>query len=220
MVDLMVCLWVHSGMRSDFKNLTGNKYPHLTVTKYHSSRRKPSGQRVHMWMCQCNCGNKFVARTDQITRGKTISCGCMGRIHRIESNTKHGKWRHPMYEKWEAMKSRCYCENHTSYPSYGGSGIVVDEPWKSSFEAFYNDMISTWKPGLSLERKNPFLNYNKENCCWIPWKEQWNNARRTVFADYNGRVQSVIAWSVEFGVPLRKAHRILSKFRVPRPAMA
>lgn len=201
-------------------DLTGKRFTRLVVIHEEPRHKKPSGQMVRMWRCICDCGATRATRQDQLVNGTTKSCGCWRNDCHADALRTHGKSgcnEHPLYGKWEAMKSRCYQPNHASYRFYGGKGVEVDEPWKSSFQSFYDDMIDTWKLGLSLDRIDPRLNYNKSNCLWIPWAEQWNNLRKTVFAQYDGRIQSVIQWSREWGMPLRKAHAKLKHCRVPRP---
>ena len=49
------------------KKLAGNKYGKLTVIKYTERGR---------WLCECDCGKTSVVTTNNLTSGKTHSCGC------------------------------------------------------------------------------------------------------------------------------------------------
>lgn len=54
------------------KQLTGQRFGKLTVIA-------DSGEKqgtAKMWLCKCDCGNTVKVRTDSLTGGKTISCGC------------------------------------------------------------------------------------------------------------------------------------------------
>ena len=35
--------------------------------------------RKSYWLCECVCGTKKVIRLESLTKGHTVSCGCMGR---------------------------------------------------------------------------------------------------------------------------------------------
>lgn len=60
------------------KNLTGQKFGRLTVLEIAAP---PNGrsQTTFLWRCQCNCGNIIVTSTNNLTRGKARSCGCLQR---------------------------------------------------------------------------------------------------------------------------------------------
>lgn len=66
------------------KNL-GNKFGRLTVL---SLDRKDKNNKKY-YLCECECGNKKVIRSDSLTSGKTISCGCYNR--EVNSNRKGEK---------------------------------------------------------------------------------------------------------------------------------
>ena len=54
------------------KQLIGKRFGKLTVIA-------DSGEKqgtAKMWLCKCDCGNTVKVRTDSLTGGKTISCGC------------------------------------------------------------------------------------------------------------------------------------------------
>lgn len=199
------------------RDLTGLNFHFLRVLN-----RVPSSNKRTLWKCQCICGNVTVVRGDGLKAKTTVSCGCHhAQQLKLGIGKRHGmsgrKATHPVYAKWESMKTRCYSLTHVGYQNYGGRGIIVEEPWKSSFEAFSADMLPTWWPGASLERKNPNRNYCKGNCCWVDLPKQWNNTTKTVFASFDGRTQSVIEWAKEWNMRLPNAHYRLKNFRVPRP---
>ncbi len=83
---------------------------------------------------------------------------------------------HPFYLAWCNMKTRCDNPNSTQYKWYGERGVTYCADWKQ-FRNFYEDLWPLWKENLTLERKDPNVNYNKDNCCWATWAEQANNRR-------------------------------------------
>ena len=85
---------------------------------------------------------------------------------RGSQNIKHGMVGKPVYYVWQAMLQRCKNPKHPKFHIYGGKGITVDEKWKT-FEGFWEDMEVGFEEGLSIDRKDSGLGYNKDNCRWI-----------------------------------------------------
>jgi len=75
------------------------------------------------------------------------------------------------------MKERCYKPKDSRYKWYGARGITVCDRWLESFENFRDDMLSTWKPGLTLDRIDNDGNYEPSNCRWTTKSEQSFNRR-------------------------------------------
>ena len=87
----------------------------------------------------------------------------------------------PTYNTWHAMKKRCTNPNHKSYKYYGGRGISICERW-NDFEKFLEDMGER-PDGLTIERVNNDLDYNKENCVWATGSEQQRNKRGSLTSE-------------------------------------
>lgn len=136
-----------------------------------------SGSRHRCAVFECECGERIIAATSQVRSGTVQSCGCAVKIR------SHGQCRdgNPTgsYTSWQAMKQRCFNDNHQKYADYGGRGISVCERWRDSFEAFYADMGDR-PEGMSLDRVDPDGNYEPSNCRWATQKQQMNNRRATV----------------------------------------
>lgn len=62
-------------------DLTGRQFGRLTVISLANENdfyyHKNSGNRIAVWKCQCECGNKVMIRGDFLTAGTTRSCGCL-----------------------------------------------------------------------------------------------------------------------------------------------
>ena len=101
----------------------------------------------------------------------------MSKIGKNPNRQTHRLSKTNIYSRWCDMMKRCYNKNNKSYIDYGGRGILVCKNWHK-FESFYNDMISTYLPELTLERVNNELGYSKDNCIWADRKTQNNNSRR------------------------------------------
>jgi hypothetical protein len=111
----------------------------------------------------------------------------------------HGQRNHPLYDTWLQMRYRCTRTNHHAYPRYGGRGISYDQRW-NKFSAFLQDVESSWKEGLSLDRIDNNSNYCKENCRWATPIEQSNNRKNMRLVEFNGKSQTLTNWAKELGM--------------------
>jgi len=78
-------------LRRTQKNLLGNVYGRLTVTKY---SRLDNSQKA-MWMCLCQCGNLKEVRSSDLISNKIKSCGCL----LSETSRENVKISHKKYPK-------------------------------------------------------------------------------------------------------------------------
>ena len=136
-------------------------------------RTLPSGSKRCYWLCRCICGRIREVQSTSLKRGITTSCGCVGGTPRHEFHGLSKKT--PEYRVWMGMRERCNNSNSVGYKYYGEKGITVCKRW-DSFTAFMEDMGS--RPnGMTLDRINPFGNYEPSNCRWASWKTQALNKR-------------------------------------------
>jgi len=64
-------------------DLTGQKFSHLTVLE---ETKTPDDRKG--WKCKCDCGNTVIVRTNHLTSGHYISCGCTKRVETEEKKRK------------------------------------------------------------------------------------------------------------------------------------
>ena len=56
-----------------FKDRTGDKHGRLTVISHAGKDHR----NKHLWLCLCDCGNEKVVISDNLSSGKSNSCGCL-----------------------------------------------------------------------------------------------------------------------------------------------
>lgn len=130
------------------------------------------------WICTCECGACLSVRSYCLRKQRQTSCGCSrGFSLGNDLAKKHGYHQTRTYHSWEQMKQRCTNPNYPNYKYYGEKGVSVCSRW-SLFENFLEDMGER-PPNTSLDRVDPFGNYEPSNCRWATPTEQANNKRNS-----------------------------------------
>lgn len=159
------------------KDITGQRFGRLTAI-----RRTGKDKFSHsIWLCECDCGNFTQVVIGSLTTGKTRSCGCFDHEAHIErpNRTTHGQHSTRLYRIWKGMKTRCTNPNNPSYQKwYGAKGVKVCREWYYNFWIFRNwAILHGYKDYLTLDRIDPYGNYEPSNCRWATWKEQAHNKK-------------------------------------------
>jgi hypothetical protein len=196
----------------------GVRFGRLVIVSLSRVRERPSGVRVNVWLCACDCGNHTDVFAGNLTNGITKSCGCLQKQGASQRKLKHGKTHTSEYQIWQGMVARCHRRSHASYSLYGGRGIKVCEEWRHSFESFLMDMGTRPSTHHSIDRIDNDGGYCKSNCRWATCKQQSLNKRtnrkitvqgvsRTLseWSDLGGFASGTIAYRLHTGWPVEHA---------------
>lgn len=163
-------------------DLTGQRFGRLTVIERAGSNKWNQAK----WRCKCDCGNEIVTLGNLLQRGGTRSCGCLAAelwaVNHLNAHTTHGGTNSRLYCVWYDMKVRCENKNSRGYKWYGAKGVTICEEWHD-FAKFREWAMSTGydldaKPGeCTLDRIDPFGNYEPSNCRWVSMSVQRRNRR-------------------------------------------
>lgn len=181
---------------SKLKDLCGQKFGLLTVICRVDSHIGRDGRSRVKWLCECNCGNTVEVYSNNLTSGKTRSCGCI-RSQRLSNRQRtHGYSQTRLYGIWQQMKNRCNNANVTYYNRYGGRGINVCSEWISDFDAFRNwSMANGYTEELSIDRIDNNKDYCPENCRWVSMATQASNRSSNRLIEYDGETHTVTEWA-------------------------
>lgn len=171
----------------------------------------PSGQKIRRAKFRCHCNNEFKSTITKIKTNYTKGCGCF-QNDKNNHNYKHGLKKHPLYERYHAMMSRCYNSDNKDYKYYGGCGITVYYKWKNDIQSFIDYVMLLPDAGienLTLDRIDNNSNYKPGNLRWISQrlqilnrKKQCNNTSKYVGVVFHKKINK---WQSTISV---NGHRI------------
>lgn len=131
---------------------------------------------------------------------KKLSVGCRERF--LNHGYARGTHPHPLYLVHKNLKQRCRNPKNPQFKNYGARGISYDPRWEK-FSAFLEDMGGTYRPGLTLDRRNNSKGYCRENCHWVSQHAQMQNLRTNWNLSFRGETLSVSEWARRLGMTRR-----------------
>lgn len=189
-------------------DLTGKEFGRILVLSRAVTRAK-KGTR---WKCKCTCGTIFFARSWNLRKGNTTSCGC----YSAELKFKHGRHPKKLYAVWHHMKDRCFNPNNSRYHRYGGRGITICPEWRYDFAVFREWALTHgYQEGLTIDRIDNDGNYQPENCRWITNLEQQNNKANSRLITAHGETHTIAEWARILNIDPRTLHHRFARGKSP-----
>jgi hypothetical protein len=146
----------------------------FTYVRELESKRTKCGTLVRYAEVICKvCNSRHRISMYSLSGNRSIkSCGCLTKKLIGEANTKHNENKIRLHRIWSNMKDRCnnnrrqykdvtYCDEWDEY--------LVFKEW--AINNGYND-------NLSIDRINPYGNYEPDNCRWTTMTVQGANKKR------------------------------------------
>ena len=161
---------------SKLSDLTGQTFGRLTVIGIIYSETL----KHRVWECKCKCGKIVGVPSTSLTKGRTMSCGCLRNENAPNINRSHADTGKAIYNRWLAMRNRC--KHNKKY--YVDRGITVCKEW-NDYLNFRKDMVESFlvhsrehgERNTTLERIDSNKGYYLENCRWATPTEQNQNTR-------------------------------------------
>jgi len=165
-----------------FIDLTNQKFGRLTVLEQDFSGLVCAYQAC--WICDCECGEQIIVRSQALRSGNTKSCGCLAHEIKKTVNIIHGDSGSRLFKIWIGIKQRCLNSKNKHYKYYGGRGITICERWLD-YVNFKEDMHKSYLEHINLhgesdttiDRTNKNGNYELNNCKWSTRHEQILNRK-------------------------------------------
>lgn len=107
---------------------------------------------------------------------------------------------HPLYKRWNQMRTRCLNPNVNNYKNYGARGVRVCDAWNNDFWQFVADMGEPPGPGYSLDRIDPARGYEPGNVKWSDRTTQNRNRRTVERYTWEGETMTIPEWAERLGI--------------------
>ena len=107
-----------------FLDRTDMRYGRLTVVEH----RGKDHRNKHLWLCDCDCGNNKVVVSDNLSSGKSNSCGCLKSEFLAKKGNQFGLYQ----DRQEAMLKVQYSHLKRRHSKKKMKGAVID------FDVFKN----------------------------------------------------------------------------------
>ena len=98
-------------------------------------------------------------------------------------------------KRLQNMRSRCYNKNDKNYASYGKLGVKICDEWKDSktgiISFYFWSVCHGFRKDLTIDRIDPYGNYEPDNCRWADKYLQTINKRNSVLIEKDNKIMSI-----------------------------
>lgn len=101
-----------------FLDRTNMIYGRLLVKEYKGKDKRGK----HLWLCECDCGNEKVVVSDNLSSGKSKSCGCLKKEFLSKKGNQFGLYK----DRQEAMMKVQYSHLKRRHSNNKMIGMIID----------------------------------------------------------------------------------------------
>lgn len=188
------------------KDLKNKRFGKLLVVEYNGNGK---------WLCQCDCGNKTIVRSDYLRTRHTQSCGCIRKKYGGNVRTDR------LYRLYRGIIQRTTIlrkDNHNH--TYIKKGITMCDEWRNDFNKFKEWALangydySKSANEQTIDRIDNDKGYSPDNCRFISRRENnQNESKKKGIICLTNQEQLEIKILYENGLSSRK---LADKFKVSK----
>lgn len=165
-------------IRRELNIRPGDRYNYLTVISELPKKVLPSGQKIRMIECVCDCGKHTKVALLHLVRSRIKSCGHISLKLNGESHSL-------LCKRWKAMIERCL-PNAIDSHRYYQRGIRVCDGWLNDYSAFKKWAIENgFREELQIDRIDNNGIYEPSNCRFVTPTENAYNREINYRVTYN-----------------------------------
>ena len=175
-----------------FKNRTNDRYGRLLVLSHAGKDHR----NKHLWLCRCDCGNEKTVVSDNLSSGKSKSCGCLKAEFLSKSGNQFGLYENRelaiLKVQYSHLKRRSLKKSKTCivmefddfykmsllpcfYCGFENSKKLGDRTYGKSSGKLLSDTTVSCN---GIDRLDSALGYTLENC--VPCCKYCNTAKNTM----------------------------------------
>ena len=153
----------------------GRKFGKLTAVAVVRIERPSKTAYIQVIKTVCDCGATREVRMTALLCGQVKAC------HTCARPPRQNPYRHPLYNRYYAMLSRCTNPSDPGFKYYGAKGVDVCARWRAPAPHGFDNFVADMGPcpaDHSLDRIDPTGNYEPTNCRWATVSTQSTNTRK------------------------------------------
>jgi len=150
------------------------------LIELYSTHHIKKGRRHCLVLCT-GCQKTFTRDWMSVKNGHTRGCNTCSKKRRYANYRQYSGGR--LHRIWLNMNNRCNNSKDINYQWYGAKGIKVCDEWRTfltferwALEVGYVNLKVEFKHQLSIDRIDPKLGYNPDNCQWLTVSENSRKA--------------------------------------------
>ena len=168
----------------------------------------------YIYVAECKeCGYKKYTHYGEIS-GEVSKATVCRHLASDGRYIQQNKWNnHRIQGIFSDMKYRCYNERNKDYSNYGAKGVRICDEWLDNPKSFEEwSLQNGYEDSLTIDRKDPNLNYSPDNCRWVTLEDNARYKTTTSLIDIDGEVHTGRDWSKILGFGVNMINKYIRKY--------